>query len=67
MRKAMLREKKRTIEEELGEAEEGELSSDEFTEYKAKIKKAGMPKEVLEKAEKELKRMASDKPQTSKK
>jgi len=49
MRKAMLREKKRTIEEELGE-EEGELGSDEFAEYKAKIKKAGMPVDVKEKA-----------------
>lgn len=56
MRKAMLREKKRTIEEELGE-EEGELSSDETKEYKEKIKSAGMTKEVREKAEKELKKL----------
>lgn len=58
MRKAMLREKKRTIEKELGEIdEEGEMSSEEANEYKEKIKKAGMPKDVLEKAEKELKRL----------
>src|SRR3990167_3001160 len=56
MRKAMLREKKRTIEEELGE-EEGEISTDEAKEYKEKIIKAKMPKEVREKSEKELKKL----------
>lgn len=56
MRKAMLREKKRTIEEELGE-EEGELASDELTSYKKKIKEAKMPKDVETKAKKELKRL----------
>lgn len=61
MRKAMLREKKRTIEQELGE-EEGELDSDEFAEYKAKIKKAGMPSEVKEKADRELKRLSQMSP-----
>ena len=34
MRKAMLREKKKTIEEELGEIDESELSTDELKEYK---------------------------------
>lgn len=59
MKKAMLREKKRTIEEELGEMEEGgELSSEEVKEYKFKIREAGMPKDVHERAEKELKRLA---------
>jgi ATP-dependent Lon protease len=59
MKKAMLREKKKTIEEELGEMEEGgELTSDEVKEYRAKIKLASMPKEVNERAEKELKRLA---------
>src|SRR3989344_2654404 len=58
MRKAMLREKKKTIEEELGEMdEEGELSSEDQNEYKKKIKEAGMPKVVEEKATKELKRL----------
>ncbi len=57
MRKAMLREKKRTIEEELGEGEEGDLSTEEFKEYRQKIKEVGMPKDVREKAEKELKRL----------
>lgn len=56
MRKAMLREKKRTIEEELGE-DEGEPDADDITEYKEKIKKAKMPKDVREKAIKELKRL----------
>jgi len=56
MRKAMLREKKRTIEEELGEdGEDG--ADDDFKELKEKIKKAGMPKKVFEKAKKELKRL----------
>lgn len=59
MKRAMLREKKKTIEEELGEMEEGgELTSDEVKEYKLKIKDAAMPKEVKERAEKELKRLS---------
>ncbi|HJY98356.1 MAG TPA: endopeptidase La [Patescibacteria group bacterium] len=59
MKKAMLREKKRTIEQELGEMEEGgELTNEEVKEYKAKIKAAEMPKAVNERAEKELKRLA---------
>ncbi|KKR00967.1 MAG: Lon protease [Candidatus Woesebacteria bacterium GW2011_GWB1_39_12] len=62
MRKAMLREKKKTIEEELGEIDEGELSTDELKEYKTKIQKAGMPKDVREKAEKELKKLVQMSP-----
>jgi ATP-dependent Lon protease len=46
MRKAMLREKKKTIEEELGEIDEGDMGSEELNEYKLKIKKAKMPKVV---------------------
>ncbi|MGD8744329.1 MAG: endopeptidase La [Candidatus Woesebacteria bacterium] len=57
MRKAMLREKKKTIEEELGE-QLGDLSSNEVKNYKEKIKKAKMPKEVRTKAKKELKRLS---------
>jgi len=56
MRKAMLREKKRTIEEELGEDREDGVD-DDLKELKEKIKKAGMPKKVFEKAKKELKRL----------
>ncbi len=56
MRKAMLREKKKTIEEELGE-EDGDLSSEEATVYKKKIIEAKMPKEVKKRAQKELKRL----------
>lgn len=63
MKKAMLREKKRTIEEELGEmGEEGEISGEEYKEYKAKIKTAQMPSEVKARAEKELKRLSEMSP-----
>ncbi len=63
MKKAMLREKKRTIEEELGEMnEEGEISGEEFKEYKTKIKEVGMPPDVKSRAEKELKRLSEMSP-----
>ena len=63
MKKAMLREKKKTIEEELGEMdEEGEISSEEFKEYKVKIKEAGMTPDVKIRAEKELKRLSEMSP-----
>ncbi len=54
MKKAMLREKKRVIEEEL-DGGENEAAS-EISDYRKKIKKAKMPKETEEKALKELKR-----------
>ena len=53
-REAILREKMRSIEKELGEDEEGR----EIEEVKKKIKEAAMPKDVREKAEKELARLA---------
>ncbi|MBI5127667.1 endopeptidase La [Candidatus Roizmanbacteria bacterium] len=53
MRENILREKMKTIEEELGEKGEDKDLSD----YQEKIKKAKMPKEVEEKAFKELKRL----------
>jgi ATP-dependent Lon protease len=53
MKESILREKMKTIEEELGEKGEDKDNS----EYREKIKKAKMPKEVEEKAEKELKRL----------
>lgn len=63
MKKAMLREKKRTIEEELGEmGEEGEISNEEYKEYKTKIKNAEMPPDVKTRAEKELKRLSEMSP-----
>lgn len=63
MKKAMLREKKRTIEEELGEMnEEGEITTEEFKEYKVKIKSVGMPADVRARAEKELKRLSEMSP-----
>lgn len=61
MRRAMLREKKKTIEEELGE-ESLEGEDDEIREISAKIKKAEMPKAVLAKARKELKRLKNMSP-----
>ncbi len=57
MRKAMLREKKKTIEEELGQ-EEGEIGTEEVLEYRKKIREAKMPKEVEKRAKKELKRLS---------
>lgn len=63
MKKAMLREKKRTIEQELGEIDEdGEITTEEFKEYKTKIKTAGMPPDVRTRAEKELKRLSDMSP-----
>ncbi|QQS38767.1 endopeptidase La [Candidatus Woesebacteria bacterium] len=55
MRKAMLREKRKTIDEELGE--EIEEGSEEIKLYKKKIKKANMPKDVKDRTEKELKKL----------
>lgn len=53
MRETLLREKMKTIEEELG----GKSEDKEINEYRDKIKKAKMPKDVEEKAVKELKRL----------
>lgn len=58
MRMAMLREKKKTIEKELGEMDDDSLGTDELKEYGQKIKKAKMPPEVRKKAKKELKRLS---------
>ena len=54
MKESFLREKMKTIEEELGEKGEDK----DVTEYREKIKKAHMQKDVEEKAMKELKRLA---------
>ena len=51
-REAMLRERLRTIEKELGEEEQGETK-----ELLTKIKQANMPEEVEEKARKEVKKL----------
>ena len=61
MRKAMLREKRKTINEELGE-DEAILSDDEVDDYRKKIKTSKMPKNVLERATKELKRLSQLQP-----
>lgn len=63
MRKSILREKKRTIEKELGEEENGgELSTDELIEYKTRAKEARMPPDVKKRADKELKRLSQMSP-----
>jgi len=54
MRDTFLREKMKTIEEELGDKGDNQ----EVNEYKKKIKDSDMPKEVREKAVKELKKLA---------
>jgi len=59
IRENILRERKRVIEEELGEVS-GE--QDEIKELKQKIKKAKMPPDVEKKAQKELKRLSSMNP-----
>lgn len=53
MKESILREKMKTIEEELGEKDDNK----DINEYNEKIKKAKMPKEVEEKSLKELKRL----------
>ncbi len=57
MKKAMLREKKRTIEQELGEDDLEGLGDSETGELKKKIKAAQMPKDIHKKAMKELQRL----------
>lgn len=53
-KEAILREQMRSIEEELGESGE----NTEIREFELKIRKANMPKEVREKAHKELSRLS---------
>ena len=53
VRESVLRERLKTIEQELGQEEDKE-----FQMLAKKIKEAGMPKDVEEKADKELKRLA---------
>lgn len=55
MKETFLKEKMKTIEEELGGGDE----TKETKEYEGKIKKAGMPEEVEKKAIKELKRLGA--------
>jgi len=53
-KEAILREQMRSIEEELGENSENQ----EIKDIELKIKKSGMPKEVIDKARRELQRLA---------
>ena len=64
MKRAMLKERQKTIEQELkGLGEDGfDEEEDDLGEMKKKIIAAKMPKEVREKAEKELKRLAQMSP-----
>lgn len=57
-KEAILRERLKTIEKELGETEEG----GDIKELLDKIKKAGMPKDVEEKARKELRKLQQTTP-----
>lgn len=54
MREAILRERKKTIEEELGEKEEDDS---DLRELQLKIRKTAMPKDVADKAKKEFGRL----------
>lgn len=58
MRKAILRERHKTIAQELKGLGEEVTEDDEIAEMRARIKNAHMPKNVREKAEKELSRLA---------
>ncbi len=62
MREAILRERKKTIENELRrlgyQDSDADMRDPEVSELQKKIKEAGMPKDVQKKAEKELKRLA---------
>ncbi len=58
MRKAMLKERERTIKDELRNMGESEVGDDELDDLRQKIKAAGMPKEVRAKADKELNRLS---------
>ncbi len=55
MKEAVLRERLQTIKKELGEMDEEDK---EIAEFRKKIKESGMPPAVMEKAKKELKRLA---------
>lgn len=57
MREAVLRERKRTIEKELGAIAGEEEEEKEIKELREKIKKAGMPEMVFKKANEELDRL----------
>lgn len=56
MKEAVLRERKKTIEKELGEM--GDDENEQVAEFKQKIRQSGMSQEVRKKAEKELNRFA---------
>jgi len=62
MKKNILREKKRAIDKELGAIDggdgDGEVGSEEVKEYKKKIAESKMPKDVEEKALKELNKLS---------
>lgn len=61
MKRAILHERRKTIEQELKGLGDEE-PDDEISELRRKIKQAGMPKDVRQKAEKELNRLAQMSP-----
>ncbi|MGI5828023.1 MAG: endopeptidase La [Patescibacteria group bacterium] len=58
MREAVLRERMKTIQKELGEAATEESADPEISEFQKKIKTASMPIEVKQKIEKEINRLS---------
>ena len=65
MKRTMLKEKKKAIEKELGEKvspDDDDFASEDVKEYKKRIKKSGMPKEVKKKADKELSKLSKMSP-----
>ncbi|OGY09056.1 MAG: endopeptidase La [Candidatus Blackburnbacteria bacterium RIFCSPHIGHO2_01_FULL_43_15b] len=57
MKKAMLKEHQKTIQQELRGLGENDGGDEDVDELRRKIKEAGMPRDVRKKAEKELKRL----------
>ncbi|MBI2590502.1 MAG: LON peptidase substrate-binding domain-containing protein, partial [Candidatus Blackburnbacteria bacterium] len=62
MKKAMLKEHQKTIQQELRGLGEDDGGDEEIDELRRKIKEVGMPRDVRKKAEKELKRLVQMSP-----
>jgi ATP-dependent Lon protease len=58
MKQQVLRERKRTIEKELGEIDEADSEEEEYKQIRMQIKNAKMPVEVKKRADKELSRLS---------
>ncbi len=62
MKRAMLKEHQKTIQQELKSLDGEETGDDEVDDLRKRIKEAGMPEDVRKKAEKELKRLVQMSP-----